>query len=94
MKAGFVFFRKEESLLLDVLERIKRNGDHDDDTFDDELDVGIPTDEVQAIGETSEDDDTDDRARDLADATIEGDTTDNTSRNSIKFVTIAGLGRA
>ena len=76
-------------LLLQVLYAVQCNGCNDDKTLEHKLEVGVDSKEGEAVGETGEDDDTDDRTANLSDSSVEGDSTHNTGGNGIKLVALS-----
>ena len=68
MSAGDASFFPS-SLLLDVFQAVKRDSRQNDDTFKDELQVCIDTEDGQGIGQCGEDQHTDHNTGDLTDTT-------------------------
>lgn len=87
---GLIFFDVGLSLALVVFTRVDGHGNDDDEAFDDILQVGVDADEVQTVSDNHEDQCTKNDAWHCTYTAVEGETSHDTSSDSIQLVTFTG----
>ena len=74
------------SLLSQVLPYIERHGNHNDNSLDDLLPVGVHADEGEAVVDNAEDEHAGDDAGDGSDAAHQRNAADDAGRDGVQFV--------